>query len=151
MDQIQSMRAFVRVVEAGSFTKAAESLDLPKGTVTKSIQQLEARVKVKLLNRTTRRVTVTPDGAAYYERTARLLNDLDDIEARKSSSFRFAPPLSRQRRRCPPWPMSAATKPLQRRSASRLDVCCPSINPKPAGVSCGASSSSPRKARSGSS
>ena len=73
------MRAFVRVVEAGSFTKAAESLDLPKGTVTKSIQQLEARVKVKLLNRTTRRVTVTPDGAAYYERTARLLNDLDDI------------------------------------------------------------------------
>ncbi|WP_332777210.1 LysR family transcriptional regulator [Polaromonas sp.] len=81
MDQILSMRAFARVVEAGTFTKAADSLNLPKGTVTKQIQHLEARLRVKLLNRTTRRVTVTPDGAAYYERTTRLLNDLDDIEA----------------------------------------------------------------------
>lgn len=81
MDQIQAMRVFVRVVEAGTFTKAAESLDLPKASVTKQVQALEARLRVRLLNRTTRRVTVTPDGAAYYERTARLLNDFDDIEA----------------------------------------------------------------------
>ena len=81
MDQIQSMRVFARVVEAGTFTKAAASLELPKGTVTKLVQHLEGRLRVKLLNRTTRRVTVTPDGAAYYERTTRLLNDLDDIEA----------------------------------------------------------------------
>jgi len=81
MDQIQSMRVFARVVEAGGFTKAAESLDLPKGTVTKLVQHLESRLRVRLLNRTTRRVTVTPDGAAYYERAARLLNDLDDMEA----------------------------------------------------------------------
>jgi LysR family transcriptional regulator, regulator for bpeEF and oprC len=81
MDQIQSMRVFARVVEAGTFTKAAASLELPKGTVTKLVQHLEGRLKVRLLNRTTRRVTVTPDGAAYYERTTRLLNDLDDIEA----------------------------------------------------------------------
>jgi len=81
MDQIQSMRVFVRVVEAGNFTRAAESLGLPKGTVTKQIQALEARLHTQLLNRTTRRVTVTPDGAAYYERTARLLNDFDDIES----------------------------------------------------------------------
>ena len=81
MDQIQTMRVFARVVEAGTFTKAASSLELPKGTVTKLVQHLEGRLKVKLLNRTTRRVTVTPDGAAYYERTTRLLNDLDDIEA----------------------------------------------------------------------
>ncbi|MBU1361951.1 MAG: LysR family transcriptional regulator, partial [Gammaproteobacteria bacterium] len=81
MDQIQAMRIFVRVVEAGTFTRAADSLGLPKGTVTKQIQGLEARLRVKLLNRTTRRVTVTPDGAAYYERAARLLNDYDDIEA----------------------------------------------------------------------
>ncbi|MBL0917636.1 MAG: LysR family transcriptional regulator [Hydrogenophaga sp.] len=81
MDQLQSIRVFARVVEAGSFTKAAESLDLPKGTVTRLVQHLELRLKVKLLNRTTRRVTVTPDGAAYYERTTRLLNDLDDVEA----------------------------------------------------------------------
>lgn len=81
MDQILSMRVFARVVEAGTFTKAAASLDMPKGSVTKLVQHLEARLKVRLLNRTTRRVTVTPDGAAYYERTMRLLNDLDDIEA----------------------------------------------------------------------
>jgi len=81
MDQIQTMRVFVRVVEAGNFTRAADSLALPKGTVTKQIQALESRVRVKLLNRTTRRVTVTPDGAAYYERAARLLNDFDDLES----------------------------------------------------------------------
>ena len=81
MDQIQAMRIFVRVVEAGTFTRAAHSLSLPKATVTKHVQALEERLRVKLLNRTTRRVTVTPDGAAYYDRTVRLLTDLDDIEA----------------------------------------------------------------------
>jgi DNA-binding transcriptional LysR family regulator len=81
MDQIQSMRVFARVVETGSFTKASESLSLPKGSVTKLVQRLEERLKVKLLNRTTRRVTVTPEGAAYYERTSRVLGDIDDIEA----------------------------------------------------------------------
>ena len=80
MDQLQSMRVFARVVEAGTFTRAAESLDLPKGTVTRLVQHLESRLKVKLLNRTTRRVTVTPEGALYYQRTSRLLQDLDDIE-----------------------------------------------------------------------
>lgn len=81
MDQVQAMRVFARVVETGSFTRAAESLDMPKGSATKLLQQLETRLKVKLLNRTTRRVTVTPDGAAYYERASRLLNDLDEMES----------------------------------------------------------------------
>ncbi|WP_225784824.1 LysR family transcriptional regulator [Xenophilus sp. Marseille-Q4582] len=81
MDPIQTMRVFVRVVEAGSFTRAADSLGIPKGTVTKQIQALESRMHAKLLNRTTRRVTVTPDGAAYFERAARLLNDFDELEA----------------------------------------------------------------------
>lgn len=81
MDQIQSMRVFARVVETGSFTRAAESLDMPKGSATKLVQQLETRLKVRLLNRTTRHVTVTPDGAAYYERASRLLSDLDEMEA----------------------------------------------------------------------
>ena len=81
MDQIQAMRVFARVVESGSFTKAAESMTIPKGSATKVVQQLESRLKVKLLNRTTRRVTVTADGAAYYERASRLLNDLDELEA----------------------------------------------------------------------
>lgn len=81
MDQMLAMRVFVRVVEAGTFTRAADSMDMPKPTVTKLIQGLEAHLRVKLLNRTTRRVTVTPDGAAYYERITRLLGDLEDIES----------------------------------------------------------------------
>ena len=58
MDQLAAMRAFVRVVEAGSFTRAAASLETPKTTVTKLIQTLEQHLRTKLLNRTTRRVTV---------------------------------------------------------------------------------------------
>ncbi|HYP82156.1 LysR family transcriptional regulator [Variovorax sp.] len=81
MDPILAMRTFVRVVESGNFTRAAESLRLPKGTVTKQIQSLEERVQSKLLNRTTRRVSVTPDGAAYYERVARLLGEFDELES----------------------------------------------------------------------
>jgi DNA-binding MarR family transcriptional regulator len=64
MDQITAMRVFARVVEAGTFTRAADSLQMPKPTVTKLVQQLETRLRVKLLQRTTRRVTVTPEGAA---------------------------------------------------------------------------------------
>ena len=75
------MRVFVRVVEAGTFTNAANSLRMPKPTVTKLVQGLESHLRIKLLNRTTRRVTVTPDGSAYYERVVRLLGDLEDIES----------------------------------------------------------------------
>lgn len=81
MDQIAAMRAFVRVVEAGTFTRAAVSLKTPKPTVTKLIRTLEAHLQTKLLNRTTRRVSVTPDGAAYYERVLRLLTELDELDA----------------------------------------------------------------------
>jgi LysR family transcriptional regulator, regulator for bpeEF and oprC len=80
MDQLAGMRAFVRVVEAGTFSQAATSLRMPKPTVTKLIQALETHVSTKLLNRTTRRVTVTPDGAAYYERVVRLLTELDELD-----------------------------------------------------------------------
>lgn len=81
MDQLSAMRAFVRVVETGTFTRAADLLDMPKPTVTKLIQQLEAHLRAKLLNRTTRRVTVTMDGAAYYERALRLLDELSELDA----------------------------------------------------------------------
>jgi DNA-binding transcriptional LysR family regulator len=80
MDKLSAMQAFTRVVEAGTFTKAADSLGLPKAAVTRLIQSLEDQLQVRLLNRTTRRVTVTPDGAAYYERVSRLLGDLDELE-----------------------------------------------------------------------
>lgn len=86
MDRIDAMQAFARVVEAGSFTKAAETLRLNKTSVTQLIQQLEARLRVKLLNRTTRKVQVTADGAAYYERVVRLLAELDDAETSLSSA-----------------------------------------------------------------
>jgi DNA-binding transcriptional LysR family regulator len=62
MDQLLAIRAFSRVVEAGNFTKAADSLRMPKATVSKLVQTLEAHVGVQLLQRTTRRVAVTPDG-----------------------------------------------------------------------------------------
>jgi DNA-binding transcriptional LysR family regulator len=80
MDRFDAMRAFVRVVEAGSFTKAAQTLAMNRATVTQLVQQLEARLRIKLLNRTTRQVNVTEDGAVYYERLVRLLSELDDVE-----------------------------------------------------------------------
>lgn len=81
MDHLLAIRVFARVVEAGNFTRAAESLRMPKATVTKLVQNLEAHLRLKLLQRTTRRVSVTADGAAYYERTHRLLNELEEIES----------------------------------------------------------------------
>ncbi len=86
MDQLAAMRAFVRVVEAGTFTRAADLLEIPKPTLTKQVQSLEAHLRTKLLNRTTRRVTVTPDGAAYYERALALLNDLSELDGSMTSS-----------------------------------------------------------------
>lgn len=81
MDRIAAMNAFVRVVEAGTFTKAAETLDMPNASLTRLIQKLEEELKVRLLHRTTRSVTVTPEGALYYDRVVRLLADLADIES----------------------------------------------------------------------
>nr|WP_256836381.1 LysR family transcriptional regulator [Pseudomonas oleovorans] len=86
MDRFDAMQAFARVVETGSFTKAAATLHMSKTSVTQLVQQLEARLRVRLLNRTTRRVNVTADGAAYYERVVRLLADVDDAETSLSSA-----------------------------------------------------------------
>lgn len=86
MDRFDAMQAFARVVETGSFTKAAETLRVSKTSVTQLVQQLEARLRVKLLNRTTRKVNVTADGAAYHERVVRLLADMDDAETSLSSA-----------------------------------------------------------------
>lgn len=86
MDRLQAMQVFTRVVEASSFTKAADSLQLPRATVTNLVQSLEAHLGVRLLHRTTRRVNVTADGAAYYERCVRLLGDLEETEAAFSQS-----------------------------------------------------------------
>ncbi len=95
MDRFDAMQAFARVVESGSFTKAAHTLHMSRTTVTQLVQQLEARLRVKLLHRTTRTVKVTADGAAYYERVVRLLADVDDAET--SLSIAAAAPRGRLR------------------------------------------------------
>lgn len=86
MDRFDAMQAFARVVETRSFTQAAETLHMSKTSVTQLVQQLEARLRVQLLNRTTRKVNVTADGAAYYERVVRLLADMDDAETSLSGA-----------------------------------------------------------------
>jgi LysR family transcriptional regulator for bpeEF and oprC len=80
MNKLQAMEVFVQVVDTGSFTRAAELLDLPKASVSTLVQALEASLSAKLLHRTTRAVTVTSDGAAYYERCIRILADVRDAE-----------------------------------------------------------------------
>lgn len=81
MDHLQAIRIFTRVVETGGFSKAAQSLDIPNATVSKWIRLLEEHLGLTLLERTTRRVTVTSYGAAYYERVRHVITELDDIEA----------------------------------------------------------------------
>jgi LysR family transcriptional regulator for bpeEF and oprC len=80
MDKLQAMEVFVRVVETGGITRAADSLHMPKATAATLIQKLEATLGVKLLNRTTRHVSVTPDGAAYYERCVSILAEVRETE-----------------------------------------------------------------------
>src|SRR6185437_1299608 len=80
MDKLQAMALFVRVVETGGIARAAASLRIPKATATTLIQRLEASLGVKLLNRTTRRVSVTADGAAYYTRAAAILAEVREAE-----------------------------------------------------------------------
>jgi LysR family transcriptional regulator, regulator for bpeEF and oprC len=80
MDRLQHLEVFVRVAETGSFTRAAGDLNLPRSTVSMHIQTLEARIGARLLHRTTRRVNLTPDGEAYYERALRLLADFEEAE-----------------------------------------------------------------------
>ncbi|HVR49132.1 MAG TPA: LysR family transcriptional regulator [Pseudorhodoferax sp.] len=84
MDKFSAMRAFVRVVEAGNFTKAADSLGVPKAQMSRLVQLLEEELKTQLLNRTTRRVTVTADGAVYYDRATQLLDELEELESSMS-------------------------------------------------------------------
>lgn len=80
MDKLDSMRLFTRVVELRSFTQAAQDLDLKRSTVTDAIKQLEQRLNVRLLQRTTRHVSPTLDGEAYYQRCLRILADIEEAE-----------------------------------------------------------------------
>ena len=95
MDRFHAMKVFARVVEESSFSGAADRLGMPRPTVSVIVKNLEAFLKVRLLQRTTRRVRLTHDGAAYYERCVRILADVDQLVA----SFRLVPNLSGSRAR----------------------------------------------------
>jgi len=95
MDKLQAMALFVRVVETKGIARAAEGLRIPKATATTLIQKLEASLGSKLLNRTTRRVSVTPDGAAYYTHAVAILAEVK--EAEEALSQRSAAPHGRVR------------------------------------------------------
>ena len=86
MDRLESLRLFTRIVELGSFSRAADDLALPRATATHAIQALEARLEARLLERTTRQVRPTLDGQAFYERCVQILSELEDAE----SSLRHA-------------------------------------------------------------
>lgn len=80
MDRIDHLRVFVRIAACRSFAQAADQMGLPRASVSLALQQLEARLGVRLLNRTTRRVGLTQDGEALLERAAALIADMEDIE-----------------------------------------------------------------------
>jgi LysR family transcriptional regulator for bpeEF and oprC len=86
MDQLSAMRVFVRVVETGNFTRAASTLNIPKTTVTNLVQGLEAHLRTTLLNRTTRRVMLTTDGALYYERAIQIISEIDELDGSLSTA-----------------------------------------------------------------
>lgn len=88
MDRIDAMRLFARIVERRSFTQAASDLGLPRATVSEAIKALEARLGVRLLQRTTRQVTPTLEGEVFYGRCLRLIADMEDAE----SAFQQAQP-----------------------------------------------------------
>lgn len=85
-NKFQAMEVFVQVVDAGGFRRAAETMKLPKVTVSTLIKQLEASLAVKLLHRTTRRVSVTADGAAYYAHCLRILAEVEEAEESLSAT-----------------------------------------------------------------
>lgn len=81
MNQIEAMQVFVRVAELASFTQAANSLGLPKASISTAVQQLESWLGTQLLHRTTRKVQITPDGEAFYQRCVDVLADMDELQS----------------------------------------------------------------------
>ncbi|WP_419712518.1 LysR family transcriptional regulator [Pseudomonas sp. NFX224] len=93
MDQVKAMKVFVRIYERASFTQAADDLNLPRATLTHTLNQFEAWLGTRLLERSTRRVRPTLDGEAYYQRCVQLLAELEEAEL----AFRSVAPKGRLR------------------------------------------------------
>ncbi|KAA9002706.1 LysR family transcriptional regulator [Affinibrenneria salicis] len=81
MDQIQAMRVFVRMAESESFSRAAESLAIPRATVSQTLKRLELRLGVRLFERTTRQVRITDEGRLYHQRCVQLLAEMDETDS----------------------------------------------------------------------
>jgi DNA-binding transcriptional LysR family regulator len=81
MDRIDVMKIYVRVAELGSFTQAADSLGLAKASTSAAVRELEAELGTRLLQRTTRKVQMTQDGLAFYERSRDMLAELDELQS----------------------------------------------------------------------
>ena len=101
MDQLTALRVFRQVVEAGAFAAAARKLRLSPAAVSKNVGELEAHLGVRLLNRTTRRMSLTEAGARYYQQVSRILDDLEDADGsmqplahRPSGLLRVSAPMS---------------------------------------------------------
>jgi DNA-binding transcriptional LysR family regulator len=101
MNAFEDMRLFVQVMESGSFTAAADQLGLSKQYVSRRLMQLEGRLGTRLLNRSTRRLDVTPPGQSYYESAVRLLGEVEQVEqgiagqnAEPRGKIRLSAPLS---------------------------------------------------------
>jgi DNA-binding transcriptional LysR family regulator len=88
MDRFQEMQVFIRIAERGSFTRAADDLQIPRATVTNLLKRMEERLGTRLLERTTRTVRLTHDGEAFYRRCVRLVADMEEAEG----SFRNVAP-----------------------------------------------------------
>lgn len=101
MDRFEEMQTFVRIIDAGSISRAADQLDLVKSAVSRRLSDLESRLGIQLINRSTRKLNLTETGQAYYEQCIRLLNDLHEVEAslasdnqKVSGKLRISAPLS---------------------------------------------------------
>ncbi|WP_047514610.1 LysR family transcriptional regulator [Methylophilus sp. Q8] len=80
LDSTESLKRFMRVAELGSFTKAADSLGLPKASISLAVQQLESKLHTQLFHRTTRKVQLTPDGHLFYEKSKDVLSEIEELE-----------------------------------------------------------------------
>jgi LysR family transcriptional regulator for bpeEF and oprC len=85
MGRLEAIKIFTRVAESNSFSKTADAMDIPRGSVSRTIQSLEEQLGVRLLSRSTRQVHLTEAGKLYYERCVRVLSDLSEIEGELTS------------------------------------------------------------------
>jgi len=88
MDRYEEMQTFVRIIDAGGISRAADQLDIVKSAVSRRLSDLESRLGVQLINRSTRKFTLTDTGRAYYDQCIRLLNDLEEVESSLSSEYK---------------------------------------------------------------